>query len=111
LGCPFFKWEKEYIEHVESLKKEGMGFSQHLMPQEQASASNGKQDVESKEHKAAVGMKKERDIGVDVDLVKHLQTLVRTGDNLVRLMQLNCFMALCITLLLFLILVVITMKV
>ena len=57
MGCPFFKWE-EYIEHVESLK-EGMGFSQHLMPQEQASASNAEQVVESKEQEAAVGMKKE----------------------------------------------------
>jgi hypothetical protein len=81
------------------------------MPQEQASASNANQDVETKEQEAAVGMKKERGIDVDADLVKHLQTLVRTGDNLVRLMQLACFMALCITLLLLLILVVITIKV
>lgn len=88
-----------------------MGFSQHLMSQEQASASNAEQAVESKEQEAAVGMKKERSIAVDADLVKHLQTLVRTGDNLVRLMELTCFMALCITLLLFLILVVITIKV
>ena len=79
-----------------------MGFSQHLMPQEQASASNAEQVVESKEQEANVGMKKERGIAVDADIVKHLQTLV---------MQLTCFMALCITLLLFLILVVITIKV
>jgi len=110
LGYPFFKWE-EYIEHVESLKKEGMGFSQHLMLQEQASASNAEQVMESKEQEVAIGMKKERCIAVGADIVKHLQTLVRTGDNLVRLMQLTCFMALCITLLLFLILVVITIKV
>ena len=88
-----------------------MGFSQHLMPQEQASASNAKQVVESKGPEAVVGMKKERGIVVDADIVKHLETLVRTGDNLVRLMQLTYFMALCITLLLFLILVVITIKV
>jgi len=87
-----------------------MGFSQHLMPQEQASASNAKQVVESKEQEAAVGMNKERGIAVDADIVKNLQSLVRTGDNLVRLMQLTCFMRLCITLL-FLILVVITIKV
>ena len=74
-----------------------MGFSQHLMPQEQASASIAEQVVESKEQEAAVGMKKERGIAVDADIVKHLKTLVRTGDNLGRLMQLTCFMALCIT--------------
>ena len=90
---------------------EGMGFRQHLMPQEQASASIAEQVVESKEQEAVVGMKKERGIAVDADIVKHLKTLVRTGDNLVRLMQLTCFMALCITLLLFLILVVISIKV
>ena len=81
-----------------------MGFSQHLMPHEQASASNAEQVVESKEQEAAVGMNKERGIAVDADIVKKLQSLVRTGNNLVRLMQLTCFMALCITLLLFLIL-------
>ena len=81
------------------------------MPQEQASVSNAEQVVESKEQEAAVGMKKERGITVDADIVKHLKTLVRTGDNLVRFMQLTCFMALCITLLLFSILVVITIKV
>ena len=67
--------------------------------------------MESKEQEAAVGMNKERGIAVDADIVKILQSLVRTGDNLVRLMQLTCFMALCITLLLFLILVVISIKV
>ena len=49
-----------------------MGFSQHLMPHEQASASNAEQVVESKEQEAAVGMNKERGIAVDADIVKIL---------------------------------------